>query len=61
MYHAGYLEADEHRGADNQDSNRGQRPPGKRKTILARIGRTMAQTIRMMGWHGDLLRFPKWH
>ena len=60
MYHAGYLEADEQCRADNQDSNRVERPSDKRKTILGSIGWAMVQVIGMMGCHGDLLRFPKW-
>jgi len=56
MYHAGYLEADEHRRADNEDSNRAQGPPDKRKTILASIGWEMARAIAIMGCHGDLLK-----
>jgi hypothetical protein len=58
MYHAGYLEADEQRRADNQDSDRAQRPPDKRKSIPASIGWAMVKAIGMMGCHGDLLRLP---
>ena len=60
MYHAGYLEADEQHRADNQDSDRAQRPPDERKSIPVSIGWAMVQAIGMMGCHDDLLRLPKW-